>query len=131
MAGVQTLRSYQDVSAQQQTVAADTAAVTLIAARAGWTTYVQKIEINITTDNAATVTVRALTTTAVILARTPASPGIGVRIFDFGEDGWALPAGEGLERILSGAGLAFAMTVQAYRKLTPNTAIAAATLAAS
>jgi len=131
MSGVQTLRSFQDVSVQQQTVAADTAAVTLIAARAGWTVYVQKIKFNVTTSAAVTASVRALTTTTVVIAGLPSSPGVGVVEFDFGEDGWALPAGEGLERTLSGAGNAFALTVQAYRKLTPNTAIAAATLAAS
>jgi hypothetical protein len=131
MSGVQTLRSYQDVSAQAQTVAADSGVKALIAGRTGWTVYVQKIRINVTTTAAQTATVRAATTETVVLATVPSDPGIGVREFDFGEDGWALPSGEGLEQSLSAAGLAFAITVQAYMKLTPNTAITAAALAAS
>lgn len=131
MSGTATLRSYQDVSAQAQTLAAGTGVVTLIANRANWQTYIQNIRVNVTTSAAPTATFRANTTETVVLAIVPANPEVGVIEFDFGEDGFALPAGEGLEYALSAAGLAFAVTVQAYRKLIPNTAIPVATLAAS
>jgi hypothetical protein len=131
MSGVHTLRSYQDVSVSRQTVAADSGVASLIAARASWQVFVQKISVNVTTSAAQTATFRASTTETVVLGTVPSDPGIGVIEFDFGEDGWALPVGEGLEQSLSAAGLAFAVTVQAYRKLPANTAIAVATLAAS
>lgn len=81
------------------------------------TVFIQKIEFAVTTDNAATQQFRSLTTD-VPIAGTKASPGIGPITFDFGDRGKALPEGEGLELVNSGAGLAYSYVVQAYRRRT-------------
>ena len=89
----------------------------LVANKAGWTVYVQKVAVQVTTDNAATASLRSITTGEVI-AKTAASPGLGPIVFDFGADGYALPEGEGLELTGSGAGLGAAIAVQMYQKRT-------------
>lgn len=129
MSGVSTLRSYQDVSAQAQTVAADSGVKALVAGITGWQIFIQRILVNVTTSAAQTVTFRAATTETIVLGAVPSAPGVGVREFDFGEKGWALPVGEGLEQSLSAAGLAFAVVVQAYAKLPADTAVPLATAA--
>lgn len=81
------------------------------------TIYIQRIELAITTDNAATQQFRS-DGTDIPVAGTKASPGIGPIEFDFGEEGFALPEGEGLELINSGAGAAYSYTIKAYRRRT-------------
>jgi hypothetical protein len=114
------LSSFTDVSTDTLLGTGDNLSVTprvLIANKAGWTLYVQKIAVNVTTTNAATQQFRSITTDEVI-AGTPASPALGVILFDFGADGYALPEGEGLELSNSGAGLGAAIAVQAYYRRT-------------
>jgi hypothetical protein len=114
------LSSFTDVSTDTLLAVGDNLSVTprvLIANKTGWTLYVQKAAFNVTTDNAATQTLQSITTNEVIAA-TEASPGLGVIMFDFGADGYALPEGEGLELANSGAGLGAAIAVQAYYRRT-------------
>jgi hypothetical protein len=124
------LQRYTNVSRSGAVGAADTGPITPIANRAGWTTYIQKIACNVTTSAAVTASFQAITANTPLFVL-PSTPGVGDREIDFGPDGYALPAGEGLEIVLSGAGNAFAYAITAYQKLTPNTAIPLRTLEAS
>jgi hypothetical protein len=110
--------TFKDVSVQGNRGAADTTVSPLIAARAKYTLYVQEIWANITTDAAQTITFRAITTTARVLLLTPSSPGLGLQKIEFDDEGYALPEGEGLEMVLSAAGLAFDYKVVAYQRPT-------------
>lgn len=89
-----------------------------IAAKIGWTIYLQKISVMVTTDNAATQTFQDTAGTPIKAASTKVSPGIGPIVFDFGPDGFPLTEGEGLDHANSAAGLAGAVTITAYRKKT-------------
>lgn len=90
----------------------------VIAAKAGYTLYIQQITLSVTTDNAATQTFQDTADTPVPIATSKASPGLGPIVWDFGADGMALTEGKGLSLKSSGAGMAAAVTVLAYRKLT-------------
>lgn len=96
---------------------------TLVAAIAAHTIYIQKIEVNVITDNAATLTFQDTATTPVVIAGTKVSPGIGPIVFDFGDEGRALTAEKGFTLKNSAAGLAADISWQGYEKATPNTAI--------
>ena len=112
---------FEDVSADYNLLAADSSDPTLIAAKAGFTTYVQAIIVNVTTDNAATLTFQDTADTPVVIHVTPASPGLGPidTTVDFGPGGKALTASKGLSMVTSAAGLAAAIVVYAYRRQTP------------
>lgn len=128
------LQRYTDVSATKILLATDDYSATpfsLAAAKAGWQIFVQKIEVAVTTDNAATLTFQDTAGTPIKIAGTKVSPGIGPITFDFGPDGVQLTADKGLDLKNSAAGLAASITVTAYRRLTPGTAIGVAALAAS
>ena len=122
-------RYYQDVSLTTVVGAADdlsSTARSLIAAKTGWQIFVQRILVAVTTDNAATLTFRDTAGTPVPVAATDASPGEGPIAWDFGAKGFALTADKGLELANSAAGLAASITVEAYRRRTPNTSISQA-----
>jgi hypothetical protein len=114
------LDRYQDVSTSYTFLAATdyTTAAAKIAAVTGWTIYVQKITLAVTTDNAATQTWQDSAGTPIIVAGTKASPGIGPITWDFGPDGFALTEGQSLDHKMSGAGMAGSVTITAYRKAT-------------
>lgn len=97
---------------------------TLVTAKTGQTIYVQKIEIAVTTDNAATQIIQDTAGTPIKVAGTKASPGIGPITWDFGPDGFACTQDKGLSLTNSGAGLAYSYTVLAYQKQTANLVVA-------
>lgn len=128
------LQRYTDVSTGTALLATDDLSVTprvLAAAKTGWQIFVQKIEVAVTTDNAATLSFEDSAGTPIKVAATKVSPGIGPITFDFGPDGFPLTADKALNLKNSAAGLAASITVTAYRRLTPNTSISQAALAAS
>jgi hypothetical protein len=90
----------------------------IVAGVAGWTIYIQKILIAVTTDNAATQQIEDNATTPVIAAKTKVSPGIGPIEFDFGPDGFPLTEGKSLMHRMSAAGMAASVTITGYRTPT-------------
>jgi hypothetical protein len=119
---------YQRVSGSTTLLAADDLSVTprsLVAAKTGYTIFIQKIAVAVTTDNAATQVFQDSSGTPVKIAGTKASPGIGPILFDFGPDGTPLTEGKAFQLSNSGAGMAAQIHWEGYRKptatLTPST----------
>lgn len=114
------LKQYSDVSMSVRVAATDNYSVTplvLIAAPTAVTLPPQRIRvrlisIGITTTDASSITVQSLTTNIPLAVL--GTPAVGPYVWDFGADGFALPAGEGLELVNSAAGLAFSLAVEAY-----------------
>ena len=113
-------RVYENVSTSYTILAATdySTASAKIAAKANETIYVQKIVVNVSTDNAATQLFQDSASTPIIAAGTKASPGIGPITFDFGPKGFALTEGKSLDHKMSAAGLAASITITAYRRRT-------------
>lgn len=119
-------RRYQTLSTNKQVAATDSGTIHLIADAlvfANHTLNVQKIEIAVLTDAAQTATFQD--TSGVKIAVTKSSPGLGPIVFDFGPEGIAVTEAKGLDVVLSGAGLALAIHVEAYQRssstITGNT----------
>lgn len=89
-----------------------------IAGKANFTIYIQKITLSVTTDNAATQTWQDDEGTPILAARSKASPGLGPITWDFGSEGFALTEGADLDHAMSAAGMAAAVTIQAYMRRT-------------
>jgi hypothetical protein len=119
------LARHQNVSVSYSILTATdyTTATAKITGKTGWTIYIQRILVAVTTDNAATQTFQDNAGTPIILAGTKASPGIGPIEFDFGPEGFALTADKSFMHAMSGTGLAGSVTVQAYMKRTEGAAI--------
>ena len=111
---------FQDVSYDHNVLAADTATLAAVAAKANYTVYIQAIVVNVYTDVAQTLTFQDTADTPVVIHKTRSSPGLGPvdESVDFGPEGKALTEGKGLNIVISGAGLGCAVKVIAYRKLT-------------
>jgi hypothetical protein len=112
---------YQDISGRTTVATGDNLSATprsLVALKAGFTIYVQKIEIAVITDNAATLTLQDTNSSVRKIATTKASPGLGPILFDYGDEGVALTEGKGLDLINSAAGLAAEVVWTGYRKPT-------------
>lgn len=120
---------FQDVSTSV-TIAAATGDTTLISVRnAAHQIFVQRIIAFITTDAAQSWSFEDDAGAPVQIAEIPASPGDSTRWdFDFGPEGAPLTAGKDLELNMSAAGLAGHIEVYAYQRLTPNTAVALASV---
>jgi hypothetical protein len=119
---------HRDISGRTTLAAADNLSVTarqLVELKANHTIFIQKISVNVITDNAATLTFQDDNTTPRIIAGTKASPGIGPINFDFGEEGVALTEGKDFELKNSGAGLAAEITWTGYMKQTSTMTAAA------
>jgi hypothetical protein len=114
------LSQYRNVSTSYTFLAGTdyTTATAKIAAIAGWTIYVIKIALMVTTDNAATQTFQDSASTPILAAGSKASPGIGPILFDFGPEGFALTEGKSLDHKMSAAGMAGSVTITAYAKRT-------------
>jgi len=110
---------YTDKSVRYQLGAADTGTVELIEAKnANWTLYIQRILLAVTTDAAQSLTFQDDSGT-VVVGKSAASPGLGIELVgDYGPEGRILTAGEGLDMVISGAGLAAQVIVEAYQR--PN-----------
>lgn len=86
---------------------------------ANHTIYIQKITVSITTHAAQTITFRdGAGTPVVIAAHTDAATGLSVVEWDFGPTGTPLTAGEELDIILSAAGIAARVHIEAYERRT-------------
>ena len=94
---------------------------TKIAGKVGFTLWIQRIMLSVTTDNAATQQFQDSAGTPIPIAKSPASPGLGPKTWDFGEIGFPLTAEKGLQHLMSAAGMAGAVTVQAYYARTVTT----------
>ncbi len=91
-----------------------------VAAKTGYTVHIQRIVAQITTDAAQSLTFKDTAGTPVVIALIPASPGVGIKEFDYGEHGIALTADKGFEITASAAGLAGPVYWQGYRRPTPG-----------
>lgn len=94
---------------------------TKIAAKTGFTLFIQRILLAVTTDNAAVQTFQDSAGTPIVMAASKASPGVGPIEWDFGEVGFQCTADKGFQHLMSGAGMAGSMTVQAYYARTVTT----------
>lgn len=115
------LAQYSDKTATAVVAAADTATLENVVAvkSANHTIYVQRIILSVITDAAQSLTFQDDAGTPVIIAKSAASPGLGVEVVaDFGPKGYALTAGKNLDVVISGAGLACKVSIEAYEKLT-------------
>lgn len=116
---------HKDVSTSYTYVAATdySTANAKIAAVAGHTIFIRRIQVNVTTDNAATQTFQDSASTPIIAAHIKASPGIGPITFDFGDRGFALTEGKSFDHKMSAAGQAGSVTVDAYIKRTATAGV--------
>ena len=112
---------FQDKSTTFSVAAADSATKEDVIApkSASHTVFVQRILLSVTTDAAKTLTFQDDASTPIVIAVSPASPGLGVEVVaDFGPKGFALTEGKNLDVVISGAGLACQVNVEAYDRLT-------------
>jgi len=118
---------YKDVSGSTVLLATDdlsSTARSLAALAAKYSIYVQRIIVDVITDNAATLTFSDDAGTPVKIAGTKASPGIGPITFDFGIEGRKLTEGQAFILKNSAAGLAADITWLAYMRPTGTRTIA-------
>lgn len=112
---------FKDVSGSTVLAAGDNlsaTARTLVTGRTGYTLYIQKITVNVITDNAATLQFKDTAGTPVVIAGTKASPGIGPILFDFGDEGRALTEAKNFTLANSAAGLAADIHWEGYERPT-------------
>lgn len=107
---------YKAIAADVTVLAAADPSATIVALKTNYTIYITHISVAVTTDNAATLTFQDTHSTAVLIAKTKASPGIGPILFEFGEDGTPLTANYALALTASGAGLTARVHVEGYYK---------------
>jgi hypothetical protein len=120
---------YRDVGRSLRFLAAYTGtAPYLTCPGAKYTIFIQKIILLVTTDAAQSLTFRDTATTPVVIAVVPASPGVGVITFDFGDDGIPLTEGKNFDIVPSAAGLAGWVNVEAYARIVPQEALVPADL---
>jgi hypothetical protein len=114
-----TLRNfYRDVSTNWSVATTDTGTATRIAGKTGFTMFVQRVNIYIEAAGAVTYILRSEDDT-VEIARVPASSTVGnLLTYDYGEEGKALPEGQGLEAAISGANNGLECHVEAYLRQT-------------
>jgi len=112
-----------DMSMSTNILASDTGPVTLLTARdANETIHVQRIKLSVTTYSAKTITTQDSAGTPIqvslfsIPAGAPTNAGAQQYEVDFGPHGFALTKGKNLTLTLSAAGVAGAITVDAYSK---------------
>lgn len=111
---------YEDCSTSYVILAATdySTANARIAAKTGFTIFIRKITLSVTTDNAATQTFQDSAGTPILAATSKASPGLGPIVWDFGARGFALTEAKSLDHKMSAAGMAAAITIEAYYKRT-------------
>jgi len=109
---------FQDVSVDKNFVAGSSASEDpLIAGKAGYTIFVQKITVAITTSAAQSLTFQDNATTPIVIAVIPNSASVGSHEFEFGKKGVGLTVGKDLDLVASAAGPAGQIHVQAYLRL--------------
>lgn len=119
--------AYQPVVASGVITAVVTASVLpAIAGKAKETLYLTKITFTVTTVGAATITFRDTNGTPRVAFVVATSAVIGQQTVDWGEDGFPLQEGEGLNIVGSATGPAGAYLVQGYRRATQPRTVAEA-----
>jgi hypothetical protein len=99
------------------TTAATTQNDVITPRNANHTLYVQRILVNVITASAQNWTFRDDNSTPKDIAFLPNSAAAGVHEFDFGPEGIPLTLGKNLDIVISGAGVAAAVKIEAYEKL--------------
>lgn len=119
------LRNYhKDVSADLTFATSYTGSDPLIACpSAKHQIFVQKIHVSVTTSASQTLTFQDNASTPIVLCVVPSAPGVGVRTFDFEDEGIPLTLGKDLDVAVSGAGLGGILRVDAYAKIPPTVGI--------
>lgn len=118
--------TYKDISTSGVVLAAAAGLSAAVALATGFTIYVQKITVNISTSAAQAITFQDSAGTPIVVAFIEASTAAGViRTFDFGSKGIALTEAKQLN-IVNVAGPAYSWTVEGYSRQTA--AIAATTV---
>ena len=117
---------FQDASTVRTLLAADTTtehANVIVPKSASHTIFIQRILFNCTTDAAQTLTFQDGAGTPIVIGKSAASPGLGIEIVgDYGPKGKALTEGEELDIVISAAGLAGQINIEAYQRLTATSA---------
>lgn len=101
---------------------------TVIASIVGFQIVVQRILVIITGPNAAKNTFQATGSApgaTQVIATVPGSLAEAPFTYDFGEDGFVCSDGFPLQHVMSAAGSAGSVTIEAYLRPTPDTAIVA------
>lgn len=112
--------TYKDCSTSAAFAAAD-GNTTLIAGRANYTIYVQKIFVKISTSAAQAITFEDSNSSQKYVAKIPSAPGVDTQwTFDFGEEGEPLTSAKSLMMDMT-AGNAGHVEVLAYFK--PNSVV--------
>jgi hypothetical protein len=117
---------YSDKTTIKQILASDSGTFDAVIApkSVNHSVFVQRIIFNVTTDAAQTLTFQDGAGSPVVIAKSPASPGLGIEIVaDFGPQGIQLTRGEELDIVISAAGLAGQINLEAYERLTPTSAL--------
>lgn len=96
------------------------AGASLVPLKVGYTAFITHFSMATTTDNAATLTLQDTASTAVVLAKTKASPGLGQQVWTWGEDGTPATVSKAVSVVASGAGLAGRCHVEGYLRQTIN-----------
>ena len=110
------LTRYQNVSVQGEIDAVATGDTPLIAnTSTKQQLVVRRIVVNVYTSAAVSAEFRGDGALGDPVFNVPATPGVGPRNIDWGDIGYALPPGEGLEVSVSGAGNAFTFFAEVYR----------------
>lgn len=99
------------------TTATNSAGDGFIAGASGHTLYIQKVVILVETSAAQSMTV-ASSTGSVTVANLASGAATGSHVFDWGEEGKALPEGADLDITVSAAGIGAEIHVEGYRKQT-------------
>lgn len=111
---------YHNASVSAVVATADSATTTPITVKsARHSIFLQRITMSVTTDNAATLTFQDTASSPVVVAKSPASPGLGLEVVcDFGPEGFQLTEGKNLQMVISGAGLGCVVSYEAYQRVT-------------
>jgi hypothetical protein len=116
--------NFRDVSTDYDFLAATdyTTAQEIIPAKAKHEIMIQRIVLAVTTDNAALQTFQNNVATPDLIAKSKASPGIGVIEWDFGPVGVSCQDGQSFQHLMSATGMAGRVSVLAYLRPTRNVA---------
>ena len=113
---------FKDASTVRTLLAADTStehANVITPKSASYSIFVQRIIFNCTTDAAQTLTFQDDAGTPIVIGKSASSPGLGIEIVgDYGPLGKQLTENTNLDIIISAAGLAGQINIEAYQRLT-------------
>lgn len=111
------LSRYENVSVQGEITAGQTGDIAALTnSKSNADVVVRKVTINVYTSAAQAFQLQSDGAGGDPVFNVASSPGVGPRSIDFGELGYQLPTGEGLEWALGGTGgNAFIYVIEAYR----------------